>query len=307
MPVSAGLHHVTAIAGSARGNVAFYRDVLGLSLVKKTVNFDDPSTYHLYFGNEDATPGSILTFFPWEHAAPGRIGTGQAVETAFAIPRASLSFWLDRLTRLCVPHHGPVKRFGDSVVTLTDPDGMPLALVAGDGFGVERSPHADVPAEAAITGFAGVTLETRSPVTTHIVEQVFGFHRTASDGATVRFAAAGTPKTVIDVRTVDAPSPGRMGRGSVHHVAFRAQDDAQQQAMVDALRDMGLQVTDQVDRNYFRSVYLREPGGILFEIATDAPGFAIDEPADRLGQTLMLPPWLEPRRAALEAALPALS
>jgi glyoxalase family protein len=306
MPVSSGLHHVTAIAGDARRNVAFYRDLLGLALVKKTVNFDDPSTYHLYFGNAEATPGSILTFFPWEHAAPGRIGTGQATETAFAIPRAALSFWLDRLALLSVPHEVPVQHFGNSVVRFADPDGMPLALVAGDGAAAERASHADVPAEVAITGFAGVTLETRSGLTAHIVEHVFGFQPTAKDGDMVRFTAQGGTGTTVDVRTVGTPSAGRMGRGSVHHVAFRAQDDAQQQDMVTSLRQMGLQVTDQVDRNYFRSVYVREPGGILFEIATDAPGFAIDEPADKLGQTLMLPPWLEARRAALEASLPAI-
>jgi glyoxalase family protein len=300
MAKSPGLHHITAIAGDPARNLAFYQDLLGLRLVKKTVNFDDPGTYHLYYGDEQGSPGTILTFFPWPGARPGRRGAGEATGTAFAIPAASLSWWLDRLSDRGVTHEVPAKRFGETVVGFQDPDGMSLELVARD--------VGDVPAEHAIRAFAGVTIRSTRPDSTGAVLSLLGYEEGPKDGDVTRWSTnAPGVATIVDVKDASAEPRHASGAGTVHHIAFRAADDAAQAAMVETLSSRGLQVTPQQDRNYFRSVYFREPGGVLFEIATDAPGFAVDEPADSLGRTLMLPQWLEPRRAAIEAALPPLS
>lgn len=307
----AGIHHVTAIARSARRNLDFYTRVLGLRLVKKTVNFDDPGTYHLYYGDETGQPGTILTFFPWEHVAPGRLGVGQAQETAFRVPEASIGFWTHRFVDKSVPHQAPEKRFGQTVLPFKDPDGMALALVGTSGAGNEPAwSEGEIPAEHAVRGFAGVTLmlEDASP-TGAILTDVLGFGEIGREGNLVRFQADGTgPGGTVDVRVATGFLPGGMGGGSVHHVAFRAADDAAQAEMVRKLAEHhGVHTTEQLDRNYFRSVYFREPGGILFEIATDEPGFAVDEPATSLGHDLKLPRFLEPRRKDIEQALPELA
>jgi glyoxalase family protein len=306
-----GLHHVTAIARDPVRNAAFYRDVLGLRLVKKTVNFDDPATYHLYYGDGEGAPGTILTFFPWPTAGRGRAGIGAAVETAFAIPVASVGSWLQRLIDQRVEHDPPIKRFGETVVSFRDPDGMHLELVA--------TPSADalvgwdgglVSAEHAIRGFAGQTIWTgkSGAATARVLTDVFGYRETGTDGAYKRYVAdGGAIGARVDLRDASGFVQAAMGAGSIHHIAFRAADDAAQEAMATALRGQGLSVTEQKDRNYFRSVYFREPGGVIFEIATDAPGFAVDEPADALGSTLKLPPWLEPHRSEIEGVLPALA
>jgi len=301
------IHHVTAISGSPSRNVHFYTRTLGLRLVKKTVNFDDPGTYHLYYGDEQGKPGTILTFFPWEHAAPGRNGDGMAEETALRVPASSIGYWTHRLIELGVTHKALEKRFGELVLAFTDPDGMNLALVGIAGAGGEGAwTDGSIPAEHAIRGFHGVTLMlgTAAP-TAAILTNVLGFREAGREGHVLRYeAAAGIPGGVVTVRETGGFLPARMGRGSVHHIAFRAADDDQQASMAKSLRDdHHLTPTPQIDRNYFRSVYFREPGGILLEIATDQPGFAVDEPVASLGRELKLPRFLEPRRREIEAAL----
>ena len=303
-----GIHHVTAIAGPARRNLGFYTQVLGLRLVKKTVNFDDPGTYHFYYGNEEGRPGTILTFFPWEHAALGRVGLGQAEETTFRIPESAIGYWTHRFIEKGVPHEAPRKRFGETVLGFKDPDGMRLALVAvADAESEEGYANGEVPAEHAIRGFGGVTLLVKAPEATGaILSDVFGFAEIAREGSSIRYrAAGGAPGNTVDVHAAGDFLPGRMGAGTVHHIAFRAAGDAEQASMVKRLAERhGMQTTEQRDRYYFRSVYFREPGGVLFEIATDDPGFAIDEPSSELGQSLKLPAFLEPRRGEIEKVLP---
>jgi glyoxalase family protein len=305
-----GIHHVTAISGPARRNLAFYGEVLGLRLVKKTVNFDDPGTYHLYFGDAAGSPGTILTFFPWEQAAPGRLGVGQTQETVFRVPEGSLGWWAHRFVEKGVPHETITKRFGESVLAFKDPDGMRLALACMPGIGDEPAwDGGGVPADHAIRGFHGVSLLVEAGEKTGaILTDVFGYAKTATEGTVTRYAVPGNPVGgIVDIRAAGGFLPGREGAGSVHHVAFRAADDGAQEVMVARLRDHhGERVTEQRDRNYFRSVYFREPGGVLFEIATDVPGFAVDEPVERLGQALKLPPQYEAQRARIEAVLPAL-
>ena len=307
--MTTGIHHVTAIAGQARRNVAFYTRTLGLRLVKKTVNFDDPTTYHFYYGDEAGSPGTILTFFPWENAAPGRVGIGQTSETAFRVPEASIGYWTHRLVEKGVAHDAPQKRFGESVLTFQDPDGMRLALVGRRGIEAEPAwSGGGVPAEHALRGLHGVTLllEDAGP-TGAILTDVLGLGATAREGTVVRHASDAHAGAIVDLRTAGGFLAGRTGRGTVHHVAFRAADDATQAAMVARLAENhGIRATEQKDRNYFRSVYFREPGGILFEIATDEPGFTVDEAPAALGQALKLPPFLEPRRREIEAVVPAL-
>jgi glyoxalase family protein len=304
-----GIHHVTAIAGPARRNLDFYTRILGLRLVKRTVNFDDPGTYHLYFGDETGTPGTILTFFPWEHVAPGRVGIGQAQETAFRVPQEAIGFWAHRFIELGVKHQAPVRRFDEPVLAFEDPDGMPLALVGVAGAGSEPAwAGGDVAAEQAIRGFHGVTLLLREAgPTAAILTDILGFAESGREGSTLRLDAGAAPGGVVQLREVGDFLPGRLGGGSVHHVAFRAGDDAAQADMVRRLAERhGIEATEQKDRNYFRSVYFREPGGVLFEIATDAPGFAADEPVAALGGALKLPAFLEAQRSRIEAVLPRL-
>lgn len=305
-----GIHHVTAISGPAARNLAFYEGVLGLRLVKKTVNFDDPGTYHLYYGDETGQPGTILTFFPWDHAAPGRLGIGQTQETVFRVPQASLGWWAHRLVEKGVAHGAIETRFGESVLPFTDPDGLRLALAGIPGGEAEAGwSDGTVPAEHAIRGFHGVSLLLEDGKRTGaILTGVFGFAEAGTEGTVTRYRVPGAIHGgIVDIRAAGGFLRGREGAGSVHHIAFRAADDATQTAMVAKLtRDHGQHVTEQRDRNYFRSVYFREPGGVLFEIATDAPGFAVDEPVASLGQALKLPPGLEAHRARIEAVLPPL-
>ena len=305
-----GIHHVTSIAGSARRNLAFYTGTLGLRLVKKTVNFDDPSAYHLYYGDAAGNPGTILTFFPWEGVGPGRLGIGEAQETVFSIPEGSVAYWTQRLIEKGVAHDPPMKRFGATTIAFKDHDGTRLALTGVKG--IEANPGwsaAGVPAEYAVRGFHSVSLLlAEAGPTAAILTDVFGFVADGVEGVSQRFHAPGVGLGgVIDLRTAGEFLPARQGAGSVHHIAFRAADDAEQSAMVLKLtHDHRLRTTEQKDRNYFRSVYFREPGKVLFEIATDPPGFAVDESPDSLGRALKLPPFLEGRRAAIEAALPKL-
>ncbi len=304
-----GIHHVTAIAGRPDRNLAFYARTLGLRFVKRTVNFDDPGTYHFYFGDEVGHPGTILTFFPWEHAAPWRGGIGLTQSTAFRVPAGSIGYWAHRLIDKGVGHEPPVRRFGEATLAFTDPDGMALALVGVAGAEAEPAwSHGDIPPEHAIRGFYGVTLMLdHAEPTEAVLTDVLGFKAAGREGSTQRYRANEGVGGVVDIHAVGGFLPGRMGRGAVHHVAFRAADDAEQAEMARRLLDNHkLEPTDQKDRQYFRSVYFFEPGGVLFEIATDVPGFTVDEPQATLGQTLKLPPFLEPRRRQLEATLPPL-
>jgi glyoxalase family protein len=305
-----GIHHVTAFSGPAHRNLDFYTRVLGLRLVKKTVNFDDPGTYHLYYGDDSGRPGTILTFFPIAHAAPGRVGIGEMSETAFRVPAASIGWWAHRLVEKGVAHEPIAHAFGAPVLRLHDPDGMMLALVGVDeAGGAEAWDGGEVPAEHAIRGFHGVTLLLgEAGPTAAILTDVLGFAETGREGASTRYSSGAGLGGFVTLREVGEFLRGRPGAGSVHHIAFRAAGDAAQAAMVARLTEShGLAVTEQRDRNYFRSVYFREPGGVLFEIATDEPGFAVDEPAEALGTALKLPAFLEPQRARIEAVLPALA
>lgn len=304
-----GIHHVTAMARGARANVDFFTDVLGLRLVKKTVNFDDPATYHLYYADDDARPGSVLTFFPWEHAAPGRRGTGETVETAFRVSEESLGYWLARFVEKGVPHEVPGARNGRRVLSFTDLDGMGFALIGIPGLiSPANDAEGQVPAQHKLAGFESVTLSVADPgKTAAILTEVLGFALVDQrDGRWVLRTAAEIAAGV-DLVQSSAKNRPQLGAGSVHHVAFRASNDAAQAEMARKLRErFGISVTEQKDRNYFRSIYFREPNGVLFEIATDEPGFAVDEAPDALGRDLKLPSFLEGRRAEIEAVLPEL-
>lgn len=281
-----GTHHVTAIASDPQRNLDFYTQVLGLRLVKLTVNFDDPGTYHFYFGDDAGRPGSILTFFPWQGARPGRHGSGEVAAVSFAVP--TLDGWAARL-----PDARPGNRFGQEYLAFADPDGMQLELVATGGRGNQ------------ITGFHGVTLsEASRDATARLLTKTFGYQLLASEGN--RFRYGSSAGDTVDLLVQPEVRRGVQGSGIVHHVAFRAESDEAQQAWLLELTRAGFHTTPVLDRQYFHSVYFREPGGVLFEIATDPPGFAIDESPDALGTHLKLPPWLEPRRNEIETLLPKL-
>jgi glyoxalase family protein len=279
-------------------------------MVKLTVNFDDPSTYHLYYGDELGRPGTILTFFPWPRSFQGYRGAGQATVTSLRIPTGSLPYWQDRLESLEVKHEEPAERFGREVLVFYDPDGLKLEL-AGDDGGTSFRPWRDapVPAESAIRGFAGLTLtEADLRPTSRFLTDVMGFEPAGEDGDRLRFTAgAGEDAATIEVEERRGGSPGRIAAGTVHHVAWRAADDGAQKEWQEGLAAAGVRVTPVRDRQYFRSIYFHEPGGVLFEIATDPPGFALDETPEELGRSLRLPPWLESHRDEVERALPSLS
>jgi glyoxalase family protein len=302
-----GLHHVTAIASAPQGNVDFYSRVLGLRLIKQTVNFDAPDSWHLYYGDENGSPSSILTFFPWPNVPRGRLGAGMTSATAFSVPAASLSWWHDRLKALRVDVDAPVTRDAEEVLTLRDPDGMVLDLVATEGD--HRSGWdgvAAIPAEHAVRGLHSVTMNERLlDPTVAMLTDLLGMGQAGEVANRSRFQmAGGDAGTLIDV-TGGAGDRGYQAGGTVHHVAFRAPDLATMTSWQQQLLEAGVGVTEILDRQYFKSIYFREPGGVLFEIATDAPGFAIDEPLLELGRALKLPPWLEPSRDQIARSLPA--
>jgi glyoxalase family protein len=302
-----GIHHVTAMASDPQANVDFYTGVLGLRLVKRTVNFDDPGTYHLYYGDEVGHPGTILTFFPWPGARRGVQGAGQATVTSFSVPEGSLGYWTERLSRLGVDFQEPRPRFDEEVLTVLDPDGLRLELVAR-AEADNRAPWlgGGVPAEHAVRGFEGVTLtEWNAQVTEKVLAGTMGFRRVAEAGDRIRFeVGAGGPGTRVDLLVAPSAVRGHVSAGTVHHVAWRSADEPDQLAWREAISETGLYVTPVLDRQYFRSIYFREPGGVLFEIATDPPGFTRDETVETLGTALKLPPWLEPSREQIQSALP---
>jgi glyoxalase family protein len=304
-----GIHHVTAIASDPQRNLDFYSRVLGLRLVKVTVNFDDPGTYHTYFGDVNGGPGTAMTFFPWPGARRGRIGNGQVGVTAFSIPEGSMGFWQDRLKAHGVATSKVVERLNEEALPLTDPDGMKLELVA----------HADMPAatpwgggpvseDVAIRGFHSVALwEADISHTSELLTGVLGLEQIAQAGNRTRFQMSGDrPGALVDVIHRPDGEYGSSGAGTVHHVAWRTLNDEEQLGWQHDVAATGLNVTPVMDRQYFHSIYFREPGGVLFEIATDPPGFTLDESLETLGMGLKLPPWMEPQRAQIEKILPPL-
>lgn len=308
-----GIHHITAICGDPQRNLDFYTGLLGLRLVKKTVNFDDPGTYHLYYGDGLGSPGTIMTFFAWllppMVTGQGRQGAGQVTATPFWIAPSSLDFWIDRLAAAGVDFDGPQERFDEKVISLRDPDRLPLELVARPGDTL-RAPWREGPVatEHAIRGFAGATLcSTMADVTARLLSETMGLRKVGQEGARLRFQVGeGSDAAMIDLYCQPEVDAGRMGIGAVHHIAWRTPSGETQEAWRQALATIGLNVTPVRDRNYFTSIYYREPGGVLFEIATDLPGFTADESPEALGTDLKLPDWLEPRRNWIEAQLPEL-
>lgn len=303
-----GIHHVTAIASDPQGNLDFYTGLLGLRLVKLTVNFDDPGTYHLYFGNDEGAPGSILTFFPWPRMSRGTVGNGQVSATAFAVPVTALSFWTERLRERGAQPVDDGLRFGEPVVRFVDADGMSLEIIGTVTADPARAwSGGPVPGAHAICGFHSATLTQARHEGTAGVLAIMGFQHVGSEGPRVRYTSSAGPAAIVDVvATPDAPL-GRLGAGTVHHIAFRTADDEQQRAWREDLARRRHDVSPIMDRTYFHSIYFREPGGVLFEIATDPPGFATDETPEHLGERLMLPEWLEPHRTDIERRLPALT
>lgn len=304
-----GIHHVTAITSDAQRNIDFYTGFLGLRLIKVTVNFDDPSTYHLYYGDSVGHPGTIITFFAWPGAPRGRQGTGQINAIAFAIPRSSLGYWIGRLIEYGIQYKGPTTRFDEQVISLRDPDGLAVELVARPGIQERLGWESQaIPTEHAIRGFAGVTIwEDDYEQTNHVLSDILGFRLIAEKQHVFRYEfGAEENRARLDVRHTAGFWRGAVAAGTVHHVALRAATDEVQQAWHDILVGNDLNVTSIRDRKYFHSIYFPEPGGVLFEIATDLPGFTIDESAERLGTQLQLPPWLEAQRSEIERVLPPL-
>ena len=306
MTAALGIHHVTGIARDAQQNVDFYAGVLGLRLVKKTVNFDDPNSYHLYYGDETGAPGSVLTFFPWPRARSGRAGVGEVAVTSLAIAPRSIGYWLERFVRKGVEHSVPTRRFGESVIAFKDRDGLQLELVATESAETRGYwSGSSVPAEHAIHGVHSVTLWEHSlAVTEQTLVNGLGFTRLSTEDTTTRFIIGdGGASKIVDVRVVGGFLAPLGGAGTIHHVAFRVENDDAELALRNTVVDLGMHPTAVIDREYFHSVYFREPGGVLFELATDAPGFTVDEPLDALGTSLKLPPQYEARREEIEQKL----
>lgn len=304
-----GIHHITAIAGNAKRNYDFYTQVLGLRFVKKTVNFDDPHTYHFYYGDEVGTPGSILTFFPWEDIMTGRRGTHMATEIGYSIPEGSIDFWIKRFEERNILYNKPSQKFGDLYLTFLDPDGLKLELTVTEKPD-NRQPWetSAVTAANATRGFHHVTLtlEDVQP-TADLLVSLFGFSLLKHSANRYRFESpAGENGTFIDLVEAKGEPRGHVAGGTIHHVAFRVKDDETQLRFREKIERMGLNPTPQLDRKYFKSIYFREPGGVLFELATDGPGFTVDEPKASLGSQLMLPPEFEARRAEILGQLPKL-
>jgi len=300
-----GLHHVTAISGPPQANVDFYVGTMRQRLVKKTVNFDAPDTYHLYYGDRAGSPGTILTFFPFANAGPGRAGAGMASAVAYRVPPGGLEAWMVRLAEDAIDFAGPADRFGERLIVLTDPDGLRIELIevtGPKGADGDRAPVDD--------GFHSVTLwPSDLAPTARLLTDLFGYQEAgqeATDGTErLRFRSPASGRgAVVDLIRSDTRSIGRQGAGSIHHVAFRAESSAIQGEWRERVAAFGLDVTPVIDRQYFESIYFREPGGILFEIATDPPGFAVDEAEAELGTHLKLPTQHERHRAKIERVLP---
>lgn len=304
-----GIHHITAIAGNAKRNHDFYTKVLGLRMVKKTVNFDDPGTYHFYFGDEVGTPGTILTFFPWEGISKGRTGTGMATEIGYSVPAGTFDYWKERFAANGVKVTGSGERFGESYLSFEDPDGLRLALIVPK-TNDSRTPWQtdEVKAQQATKGFHTITLTLKSiKGTAAVLTDVFDYKLLAQEGNRYRYVTDAVENAaIVDLEEAPDQSPAVNAGGTIHHVAFRVKDEATLMHFREKVMVKGLRITEKIDRNYFFSLYFREPGGVLFELATDNPGFAVDEPVSELGKNLKLPAQYEANRARIEEVLPAL-
>lgn len=300
-----GIHHITAMASNPQRNVDFYTGILGLRLVKKTVNFDAPEVYHFYYGNEVGSPGTILTFFPFDGIGRGRQGKGQQTVTSFSIPPRSLDYWMQRLKKFDVRFEEAQDRFTETYIYFEDPDGLGLELVACEYDNRPPFTYGQIPEEHAIRGFYSATLSeegyerTAGLLTTHM-----DHHLIAEQGNRFRYSPTGNPGDIIDIICEPDRLRGLSGGGTVHHIAFSTDSDATQEKVREKLAGAGMNITPALDRSYFHSVYFREPGGVLFEVATNPPGFLIDEAKAQLGEGLKLPAWLEVQRAEVEKGLP---
>ncbi len=300
-----GLHHITVLAGDPKENADFYINKLGMRMVKKSVNQDDPGTYHLFYGNEAATPGSSLTFFPWPRAHKGTKGSGEAVNVGFKVPDGSQDFWLTRLNEQGLSASESFDVFGKQAIRFEDPDGLELDLVF-DGIPKEKVSEYEskVPHEYSIQGFESTRLKlSKVDTTVEVLEDILGFEEKSSNGNQTLYQTDANIGSSVIVETSDY-DPGRGGRGIVHHVAFRAKNLDELEELREKVIQKGLQPTPVIDRHWFKSVYYRTPDGILFEMATDDPGYAVDEDFEHLGEKLILTPWLEPRREYIESILP---
>jgi glyoxalase family protein len=299
-----GLHHVTALAGHPQKNVDFYAGILGLRLIKKTINFDAPDVYHLYYGDEEGNPGTIMTFFPYSDIPKGRKGVGQLTYTAFSIPQEALSFWMDRLARFNIPFSTPAKRFDETFIQFEDYDGLGVELVTTTNDPRKGWATGTIPAEYAVRGFHTVTLhELGKDKTIQLLTESMQHQLLSEENGRFRFEAGnGGAGNYVDI--IYSPAlKGLQGAGTIHHVAFSTETDETQWEFREKLLTEGYQVTPVLDRNYFHSIYYREPGGILFEVATNPPGFSIDEAIANLGSALKLPPWQEKNREQIEREL----
>jgi glyoxalase family protein len=305
-----GLHHITAIAGPAQENLDFYAGVLGMRLVKRSVNQDDPGTYHLFYADAEGHPGTDITFFPWAHLAPPRTGHGLAVEVSLEVPAGSLEFWAARLQQYGASIQPREVRFGDTVLPLVDPHGLKVSLVeTGRPLPRRFTPwdESTVPPERQIRGLYGAQLWERDAASSAaFLTSVLGFARLGEENGWTRYGFADAPG-VVDVKETPNERRGAWGVGTVHHLAWSVRDDDDQRLVRQQVESAGSHATDVIDRFWFKSVYFKEPGGVLFEIATEGPGFAADEDPAHLGESLVLPPWLESHRTAIERALPPLT
>lgn len=305
-----GIHHITAIAGSAKRNYEFYTKVLGLRMVKKTVNFDDPGTYHFYFGDEVGTPGSILTFFPWEGITTGRNGAGMATEIAYSVPDKSFDFWIDRFQKNNVKVITTGERFGEQYISFEDPDGLKLALIVPKQADLRKPwETADVKRAVATKGFHSIVLTLRDiKATAAVLTDIFEYTLEAQEGNRYRYSTKAIENaSIVDLVEAAGENGGIGGSGTIHHVAFRVKDESVLMYFREKVLRKGLNITPKIDRNYFFSLYFREPGGVLFEIATDNPGFDVDESVSELGTNLKLPAQYEGNRKEIERVLPVLN
>ncbi len=300
-----GLHHVTALSSNPQKNVDFYAGILGLRMVKKTINFDAPEVYHLYYGDSEGSPGTLMTFFPYPGMVRGRQGTGQLTVTSFSISDGSIGYWMDRLKKYGIEYTAPKKRFGDEeFIYFEDTDGLGFELVTNDRDYREGFNYGHIPREHTIKGFYGITLNQQSHKrTAGFLSSCLDHQVIEEEGDRFRFSPDGEVGGIVDVVEMPSGSIGRGGSGTVHHVAFATSDDNSQLEVRERLASTGVHVTPVVDRQYFKSIYFREPGGVLFEVATNPPGMAIDEDPDHLGTSLKLPPWQENNRDVIESNL----
>lgn len=303
-PLISGIHHITAIAGNAQANVDFYTGILGLRLVKKTINFDAPDVYHFYFGDELGSPGTVFTTFPFQGARKGSKGVGELTYTAFSIAKGALPFWRERLQKYGVVVSDTLTRFGDELIRFEDHDGMGIELIANDRDSRKGWTYGPIPLEYSIKGFYGVTLYLKAKeLTAKLLTEHMNYTLIGQEGNRFRYGTEGKPGDIVDILVDPNGNRGVQSAGTVHHIAFRTANEETQLEMQHLLMKNGYMVTEVKDRNYFKSIYFREPGGVLFEIATDEPGFSIDEDEAHLGELIKLPDWAESSREKIEKGL----